>query len=183
MRTDEELVRLCRKGNEAAFIELLERYKRLIYSIPIKKFRFSQFESDEIFSRVLYKFINKLDTIDKPSSVKSWLCRTAWTSCMEYLREKDDSIDDMDDLGSCDPDQDKDLTRLELKNAIEYSMAKLRRKCRELLDKRFYQKESYENIADEMGYSKGTIGGNLRRCLEKLRKILDEHGYHLDDFV
>lgn len=62
MRTDEELVMLCREGDSSAYKELINRYKGLIYSIPLRKFRFSQFKADEVFSDVTNVLMKNIST-------------------------------------------------------------------------------------------------------------------------
>jgi hypothetical protein len=47
-RTDSELIQACLDGNESAWYELIDRYKRLIYSIPLRQ-GLSMTDADDVF--------------------------------------------------------------------------------------------------------------------------------------
>ena len=50
-RTDAQLVRDCLAGNEQAWCALIDKYKKLIYSIPVK-WSLSRDDANDIFQAV-----------------------------------------------------------------------------------------------------------------------------------
>ena len=73
---------------------------------------------------------------------------------------------------------DEVLVRLEEQHKIRTAVAALEDRCRKLLTLLFYQPDPppYTEIAVTIGVTAGSIGPTRARCLQKLRRLLDESG-------
>jgi hypothetical protein len=65
---DEKLVHACLKGNQAAWSGLIEKYKNLIFSIPIK-FGLSNDEANDIFQSVCGELLAQLSKLREPKAL------------------------------------------------------------------------------------------------------------------
>ena len=69
---DERLVRACLDGNEEAWTALIAKYKRMIYSVPVR-YGASPQDAADIFQQVCVELFAKLADLRKADSLRSWL--------------------------------------------------------------------------------------------------------------
>src|SRR5262245_27971501 len=69
---DEWLVQGCLQGDQRAWEELIDKYKRLIYSIPLK-YGASSDDAADVFQAVCIEVLNSLPQLKKAQSLRSWL--------------------------------------------------------------------------------------------------------------
>src|SRR4051812_34172643 len=71
-RTDAELVRDCLNRDESAWYELIEKYKRLVYSIA-RRYGLGASEADDVFQNVFVIVLDHLSALKNASSLAGWL--------------------------------------------------------------------------------------------------------------
>ncbi len=184
--TDEALVEACRRGDAAAWEALVTRYQRLIYSIP-RQAGLSEDLAAEVFQHVFATLLEHLGSIEQPARIGSWLATTArretWRqSRRERATRSLGSDHEADDPLARIPDDaplpDETLLRLEEQHAVRTAVAALDERCRTLIALLFYRSTppSYAEIAAVLGTTEGSIGPTRARCLQKLRRLLDDRG-------
>ncbi len=183
--TDEALVRACRDGDSAAWETLITRYQALTYSIPIRA-GLRPDQAAEVFQRVFTKLVEKLDTIEEPSRIGAWLVTTArresWRVARRERAERLATESATEDEAAEVPDgailPEEQLLRMETQHLVRTGIAALDERCRTLLTLLFYRREPlpYAEIAEMLGTSEGSIGPARIRCLQKLRRILEDAG-------
>ena len=72
MGEDEWLVQGCLQGDPKAWEDLIDKYKRLIYSIPIK-YGASSADAADVFQSVCIEVMNCLPQLKNVQSLRSWL--------------------------------------------------------------------------------------------------------------
>jgi RNA polymerase sigma factor (sigma-70 family) len=186
--SDEALVLACRRGDETAWEQLVERYRRLVYAIP-RRAGFDEDLAAEVFQRVFVKLLGRLDQIEQPERISAWLVTTARRETWRAgRRERAASvtislavIDDDDEHGIADAAllPDELLVRLEEQHTLRAAIDSLGERCRMLLTLLFYHPDSpsYATIATTLGVKVGSIGALRARCLRKLLGVLDELGW------
>ncbi|NJN96977.1 MAG: sigma-70 family RNA polymerase sigma factor [Anaerolineales bacterium] len=124
--TNTELIQGCRRGDSAAWEALLERYQRLVYSIP-RRAGLDEDRSAEVFQRVFSKLVEYLDRIEQPDRIGAWLATTArhemWhfnqrESATQPLNVGDDSDDETTALPDDAPLPDEIILRLEEQHTV-----------------------------------------------------------------
>ncbi len=70
--SDDRLVRACLDGNEQAWAALIEKYKNLIYSMPLK-YGASQSDAADIFQSVCLKLFAELPRLRQSAALRGWL--------------------------------------------------------------------------------------------------------------
>lgn len=182
---DEELLRACRSGDAAAWQALVNRYQRLIYTIP-RRAGLDEDAAADVFQEVFTTLFEKLDDIEQPERLQAWLVTTARRKTWRLIsrdrfkqRHADDETDGDAELNAL-PDQallpDEALIQLEEQHRVRTALGGLDERCRRLLTLLFYQAEppSYAEIAKETGTSEGSIGPTRARCLQKLTRLLEK---------
>ncbi len=184
--SDEALVAACRAGDPAAWEALIERYQRLVFSIP-RRAGLDADLSAEVFQQVFTILLERLDQIEHPMHIGAWLATTARREAQRVRwRERGSAPiraaqadDDGQDILDTALLPDEVLLRLEDQHNIRTAVAALEDRCRRLLTLLFYQPVTplYAEIAATIGATEGSIGPTRARCLQKLRRLLDAAGF------
>lgn len=186
--SDEALVLACRRGDETAWETLIERFQRLIYSIP-RRAGLDEDAAADVFQNVFTSLVERLDRIEQPDRIQAWLVTTAkretWRAVLNRNESRSAAADDESEEDILDrlPDQarlpDEVLLQLEKQHAVRTAVGSLDERCNQLLTLLFYRAEppAYAGIAALLGISEGSIGPTRARCLQKLMRILKESGF------
>ncbi|MFI5174283.1 MAG: RNA polymerase sigma factor [Terriglobia bacterium] len=182
---DQDLIRRCLGGEELAWECLVERYKRLIYSIPIKN-GYQSSDAADIFQSVCLDLLESLTSLRDSTKLKTWLITVTVRKCL-HLREKMGRETLTLSEGEADlvVDRRSDISRIsqevEQEQIIREAMKKLPLRCATLIQHLFFDEPrlSYSEIAKRFGVSSNSIGPARDRCLEKLKEILEGSGLTL----
>jgi len=180
--TDTRLVRECLNGSEAAWSALIDKYKNLIFSIPIK-YGFSPDDATDVFQAVCLELLSELAKLRKPKALPKWIMQVTAHKCFHHKRQlQRTEARDADDE-SVEPSTparaEGILRQAEEEQALRQAMSDLPPRCRELIRMLFFEEPArpYQQLAAELGLSTGSIGFIRQRCLERLRKRLNEAGF------
>ena len=184
-RGDRELIVACLDGDSTAWETLITRYQRLIYSIPMKA-RLSPDDAADIFQSVCLKLYEKLSTLRDHERVSSWLITTTtrevWRVAARNRRDAttasgdEEGTDVINQIPSTGPLADEQRQALEQQQIVRQSVEALPERCRKLVTMLFYEKDelSYADIARRMNMPVPSVGPTRARCLEKLKKLLQD---------
>jgi RNA polymerase sigma factor (sigma-70 family) len=175
-RSDEALVHACRAGDHAAWKELIVRYRRLIYGVPLRH-GLSAEQADDIFQQTCIRLFERLQSLRDPAHVRSWLVTTAQRLTLDLIaaRRPDPLYQDaLTRLPARDTTLEQDLLLLEEQERIRAAVDRLPARCRDLVRLLFYDPEhpSYAEVARRLEVPLGSVGPVRRRCFEKLRRLL-----------
>src|SRR5215813_9226014 len=85
--TNTRLVAACLSGDERAWNLLLDRYKNLIYSIPIRYGAPHQ-DAADIFQAVCLDLFNELSRLRDTEALQGWLIRVTTNKCYHWKRKR-----------------------------------------------------------------------------------------------
>ena len=85
--SSERLVSECCKGNQAAWSALIDKYKNLIFSIPIK-FGLSRDDAADICQAVCVDLLSDLPRLREPRALPKWLMQASYHKCLRFRRQK-----------------------------------------------------------------------------------------------
>ncbi len=183
-KSDAELVAACRRGNESAWNELVDRFQRLIITIP-RRAGLSEEQAADILQEVFLTLFEKLDEIEQPDKIRSWIVTTAkfktWGAVrgekIFYAPESDEEMEtEMANLPDDAPLADARLIELEQQHLIRTALAELEERCQKILSMIYLQDAAatYSEVAREIGVGETSISPLRSRCLKKLAKILEK---------
>jgi RNA polymerase sigma factor (sigma-70 family) len=184
VQSDEQLLSLCKAGDESAWKILVERYQRLVFTVP-RRAGLNEDQASEVFQEVFTTFFEKLHDIEQPDRLRAWFVTTARRKTWRAIQKgknlvsihSDDDDDDSLDFEQL-PDKnilpDEALVQIEERHRVRTAVEALDEKCRELIKALFYVAElpSYTEIAQRLGRPEGSIGPTRARCLKKLLQLL-----------
>lgn len=181
-RSDAELIRACRDGSQAAWDDLVGRYQRLIFAIP-RRAGLNEEQAADIFQEVFLTLFEKIDEIEQPEKIRSWVVTTAkfktWGAVRAskglYSPETEEEMEkEMANLADTSPLADQMLIELEQQHLIRTALAQLEERCRRILSMLYLRNSSasYAEVADAVGVGETSISPLRSRCLKKLEKLL-----------
>ena len=176
--SDEDLVLSCREGNQAAWTALIDKYKKLVYSVP-SKYQLPPEEAADVFQGVWIDLYRDLDRLEKIAGLRGWLVTAAARRSMLHKRRRVR----LAKLGTVDPhlpDTTPGVERLlqdsQREQKLRDSVRRLPARCQRMVQMLFFDQpvRPYSDVARELGLAEGSIGFIRGRCLEKLRKLFEE---------
>ncbi len=183
-KTDAELISACRRGDEAAWNELVDRYQRLIFTVP-RRAGLSEEQSADILQEVFLTLFEKLDEIEQPEKIRSWVVTTAkfktWGAVRSekgfYIPKTEGEMEaEMANLPDTSPLADAVLIELEEQHLIRTVVMEMEERCRKIISMIYLQDSAatYAEVAREIGVGETSISPLRARCLKKLAKILEK---------
>lgn len=189
-RSDRELVAACLEDDALAWEALIDRYQRLIYSIPIKQ-GFSAVDAADVFQAVCFILLKKLSSLRNQEKLFSWLMTTTTRECYRVAarwqrerpanrrddEETGDASDRLANLPAAAPLAEAERLALEQQQLVREAVERLPERCRRLIALLFYETDelTYAEIAARLHIPVASIGPTRARCLQKLKKDLQKN--------
>ena len=181
---DDHWVVLAVKGNEKAYSELTQKYQKPLYFHVRKMIRNPDFAED-LVQDIFLKAFKSLKNYKNDYAFSTWLYRIATNHTIDYLRKKkletlsihaDDSDDTHATIQLADEDSftDEPMIRRERKNKVHEAIDQLPEKYKEVIIKRHIEEKSYQEIAEEMDITLGTVKAHIFRARELLYKYMKD---------
>lgn len=183
-RSDAQLIAGCRRGDQDAWDTLVDRYQRLIYAIP-RRAGLSEAQSADVFQEVFLTLFQKLDEIEQPEKIRSWIVTTAkfktWATVRgskgHYSPATEEEMElEMTNLTDTAPLADEMLIELEQQHLIRTALTQLEERCQKILSLLYLKNTpaSYAEVAEAIGVGETSISPLRSRCLKKLEKLLNK---------
>jgi RNA polymerase sigma factor (sigma-70 family) len=187
--SDEQLVILYAKGNNAAFDILLERYKSSIHSYIYFIVRNKELTED-IFQETFVKVIMtiKQGRYTEAGKFKAWITRIAHNLIIDNFRQErnentisndDVEVDLFNNVKLCDGTVEDSLVHNQVLSDIRKLIKHLPDSQREVLEMRYYKDLSFKEIADLTGVSINTALGRMRYAILNMRRMAEENQIEL----
>lgn len=174
---DTALIGACLEGAPHAWKALVDRYSRLVYSIP-RRYRLSEADAEDVFQGVFLNLYRSLANLKDQSKLSSWLITAAHRESWRVGRKsgRHPQLDEL--IPDVSAPSDEQLEQWERQHALHQALKELGGRCEELLRALFFDPASpnYEAIAKRLSISLGSIGPTRARCCEKLERILRRSG-------
>ncbi len=178
--SDERLVAVCLEGDSEAWSTLIDRYKNLIYSIPVRMGLYQ--DAGDIFQAVCLDLLAELGSLREPRALPKWLMQTCYHKCLAVQRRGQRHIgldeEKYPHVVDTAPMPETMLMELQLEQAVRGAVQRLSERCRRMVQMLFYEDppRSYDEVARELDLATGSIGFIRGRCLKQLRKELSKTG-------
>ena len=178
---DSRLVRACLKGNEEAWSALIDKYRNLIYSIPLKYGATPQ-DAEDVLQAVSLELFSELPRLRKTASLRSWLITVAAHASFRwkrtYRRRAEEELPDLEQRQlEADPQPDL-VEQVEREQMVREAVAQLPSRCQEMIRLLFFEQPPvpYSDLARRLGLARGSIGFIRGRCLRRLQRALEKSG-------
>ena len=183
-QSDAQLVAACQKGEAWAWDALVDRYKRLVYSVALRV-GLSQEDAADVFQTVFAVLLENLHKLRDPQGLAAWLITTAKRTSWNVMRKRQREVASRENMerqvtgvgfgkGSESWDEERWADQVLVREALEL----LGERCKRLLRMLYYDRTepSYQQVSRQLGIPLGSIGPTRARCLQKMRRILQGLG-------
>lgn len=184
---DANLVERTLEGDQQAFQQLVERYQGRLFAVA-RHYTRNAVEIEDIVQETFLKAFRRLDTFDHRSSFYTWVYRIATNTVLDVLKRRGRSpvqaVEDPELLGDAQPrDCPPPAAGLEAKELGEIThrvLGELPEIFSSVLVMREFDEMAYQEIADTLEISIGTVESRLFRARakfkDKLLKLYPEFG-------
>ena len=170
VESDAQLVARCRKGDDDAWRELVQRFSRYVYAIAVQAYRLPSSDAEDVFQEVFARAYENLHKLRDDNAIRPWLAQLTRRLCLDSIR----ASSRIQPEESLEPQGvDDTIAKLDEALMVHEALATLPDNCREILDRFFARDESYRHIGDALDLPAGTIASRISRCLVKLRGELE----------
>lgn len=179
-RSDPQLIEACRQGDQAAWRELVDRYGRLVYSIP-RRYGLGESDADDVFAAVWATAFRRLDHLRDQTRLSAWLITTTHRESWRVGKRSASSIHLDERIQDPSSPGGEQVAQWEQQMLVRQALEQLGGRCQDLLTALFLEpnQPSYEAIAQRLGMSPGSIGPTRARCFKKLEGILVDLGLEI----
>ncbi|MBN1159372.1 MAG: RNA polymerase sigma-70 factor [Bacteroidales bacterium] len=163
-----------KSGDIAAYESLFRQYYAALVLFAVK------YVSDidiarEIVQDFFVRLYEKRLTISIDVSIKSYLYRSVYNSCINYLNQRnihEKHVNNMRIENELDEDAEKEIMTLDLQHKIYAIIEELPVKCRQIFKMNRFEGLKNEEIAQMLNLSKRTVETQISKALKILRKRL-----------
>jgi RNA polymerase sigma-70 factor (ECF subfamily) len=183
-KRDLVLIERALNGDQSAYAKLMEMYRESIYYMMLKMVR-KEDDADDLTIEAFGKAFNRLHQYSPSYAFSTWLFKIASNNCIDFIRKKRIKVTSMDsaytnsngenvsiDVESTERDPEEVAIHLEKVKTMREVVKTLKPRYKDLIEKRYFQELSYEEIAKDMDLPLGTVKAQLFRARAFLADLM-----------
>lgn len=183
---DLALVKLAIEGKQNAYAELMDRYRESIYYMMLKMVK-NQDDADDLTIEAFGKAFSRLEQYSPSFAFSTWLFKIASNNCIDFIRKKRIKVTSMDtgrttddgeviffDARSSTLNPEESIIQKQKIKLMRNLVSKLKPRYKQLIEKRYFEELSYEEIAEELNLPLGTVKAQLFRAREFLANLINK---------
>lgn len=169
---ERELVERCRRGDDAAFQELVDRYKNLVFGLIARTIQ-DRSRAEDIAQDVFLRVHRGLPYFRGDARLSTWIYRIAANVCAQAPVPATVSLDDGKTSRTARASADRQFGDLELRDRLEKAIARLPAHYRLVVAAHYLDGMKYEDLAEALKLPIGTVKTQLHRAKQQLRRMLE----------
>jgi RNA polymerase sigma-70 factor (ECF subfamily) len=183
--------RAVQDKDQQAYATLMKRYKKAVYFMILKMIRDAD-DAEDLTMEAFAKAFRNLERFKKDYTFSTWLFRIATNNTIDFIRKKklktmslnNTLSDDSGNAVTIDIEDDDNnpqdvYIRTQRIEMVRIFVDKLPAKYRKLVQLRYFDELSYEEIAQELEKPLGTVKAQLHRSRELLFEIASGKEKHI----
>ena len=183
-KNDFHIVSRAKEGDQKAYAELMQRYKDSIYFMALKMVN-NKDDAMDLTVETFGKAFENLGKYKTDFAFSTWLFRIATNNCIDFIRKKRLNVVSLNSLTDQDGEERQFEVRSENLNPEETSIKKqeneklknivdqLPSRYRTLIILRYFEEQSYEEIAQQLDLPLGTVKAQLFRARDLLANVMN----------
>ncbi len=173
---DDGTIEACQRGDSEAFRLVFEIYKDRVYSIALCFFDGNEAVAQDITQEVFLKLMTTISQFQSRSQFSTWLYRLVVNACLDRKRALRrlmffGSSRDLEVPERRRSVEDKYIER-EVESSVRKVIAGMKPKLRMAVLLKYFEDLSYDEMAQTLGCSKGTVASRLNRAHQILARKL-----------
>ncbi len=164
---DERVIEACQAGDREAFRLLFETYKDRVFSIAVYTFGGDEAAASDVSQQIFLKLMTCIGQFRGDAAFTTWLYRLVVNACTDELRKRRRFLP----FGESNPKskpaeirpQERSFAKLEMAESVQAAIQELKPKLRMAILLKYVEDLSYEEMANVLSCSKGTVASRLNR--------------------
>lgn len=167
-RIDRRVIESGRRGDREALRLIFDQYKDQVYSTALYYFRGEEAAARDVTQKVFLAVLTRLEAFRGASELSTWLYRVTLNACVDEHRKQrryrpiEEDRERHERPSAADP-PDSSMEKEEERLAIRSAVASLNPKIKAAVLLRYFSDLSYEEMAEALGCSAGTVASRLNR--------------------
>ena len=170
-----DLLAKAQGGNLFAFEEIVKRYQRRVYGTAMRIVRRHDL-ADDVTQDAFLRAYQALARFDRDRPFGPWICRIAANLAVNHVRSPKSREEALSETLADTPSPGDGplggVLESEGRAALDTAMQRLSPEQRAVFVLRVFEELSYQEIAETLGISPGTVMSRLSRARERLREAL-----------
>ncbi len=175
--SEHDLIEACRDGDREAFGVIFSRHQKRVFSVAIGFFGGNRQTAEDVTQQVFLKLYTSITNFRGDAKLETWLYRITINTCLDEQRKKKRMayIPDFLGLGSADANKthEEKLIMRETSDEVRRALIEIKPKFRLPIVLKYSEGLSYQEMAEVLGCSEGTIASRLNRGHKMLAKKLE----------
>jgi RNA polymerase sigma-70 factor (ECF subfamily) len=173
-----EIIESCRLGDREAFRAVYDVYKDRVYSIALYFFHGEHAVASDVTQQVFLKLMTSIGQFRGDAAFSTWLYRLVVNTCLDVARRRtsDAAVAARSPQERCTgtSSQEETYARAQLATSVRAAISTLPERFRVAVLLRYFDDLSYEEMADALGCSMGTVASRLSRGHKMLAERLKQ---------
>lgn len=173
---DRLLAALVLEGDQSAFEYLFNRYREAIYRLFIQRIN-DPSDADDLLQETFIKVYINLDRYSPDYTFGQWVYTIARNTLIDYMRRRSDDVSiDERFLSPASPMPTPEESVIAAQRRLQFDacLQHLSPVYRQLIEMRFLEERSYEEIAEALSRPLNTIKTQIRRAKESMCRLIIE---------
>jgi RNA polymerase sigma factor (sigma-70 family) len=181
---DAELIAACINGESWAWDALVDRYRRLVFSLALRT-GLGHEDAADVFQMVFTVLLENLHNLRTPQGLAAWLITTTKRTSWRVMHRRQRALTENEEgaatasAAQAGPGAERWQEGRWVDQAlVRDALTRLGERCRRLLWLLYYDRSepSYAEISRRLKVPLGSIGPTRARCLQKMRQALNALG-------
>ena len=178
---ERELIRKAKQGDMLAFEELILKHEKIVYNVALRMMNHSE-DAKDISQEVFLKAYRSLVNFDERSAFSTWLYRITHNTCIDEMRKRkgkqsyslEEELENEEgsmqrQIADEGDTPEESLLRQEQKSEILQALDTLSEEHKAAIILRDVKGLSYEEIAEILELSLGTVKSRISRARNQLK--------------
>jgi RNA polymerase sigma factor (sigma-70 family) len=185
------ILRATEESDQKAYAELMERYRDSIFHL-CRKMVFNDDAADDLTIETFGKAFQRLNQYTPAFAFSTWLFKIASNHCIDFIRKKRINALSLDrglateeggniqfTIKDDAPDPIETLEKKQRVEKMRLVVSELKPRYRKLVELRYFEEYSYDEIALELDLPLGTVKAQLYRARDILTSVMESSKKHL----
>ena len=173
-----DLIRQTLAGNTSAFDRLVKTHRTTVYALVLSYTK-NPADAEDLTQRIFIRAYEQLATLRELDRFLPWLQRITHNTCKDWLRRQSDSTTNFEAVNDADftetaPSPEDIALKCEVEAVVREAIGALQETDRKLVEGRYIEGASYEELQVESGLSYAAIANRLKRAKQQLRRRIEK---------
>ncbi len=175
--SDAQLARACRRGDSAAWRELVRRHSGLVYRVALRMLR-NRAEAEDASQEAFMRVVRAFGSYDASRPMAPWVAKVTYNVCLKRIGQQTRSRGLAEAMAgeaeSAEPpaSPEKLVAGRELERLVDGALDQISAQDRALLNLRYREGLSDAEVAEATDMPVGTVKTRIFRSRARLKKLL-----------